>query len=271
MADRPKAVSAQPDGAPTDGAPANSGRRTSGTRLAFIVLCAVLMAAAVYVWGASWQSGQERAHLTSASISSANGGGDLLPVPAEPVQVDAGSLDYLANMTGYASVEMAPATVRTLELYYTRRAYDGAPPAVPHILGDEMSIGDKSCLQCHATGSYAPEMGAFAPIVPHPTLVACTQCHVADQPEVALFRRSLYQPALATALIDPAYDGAPAPMPHELQLRENCAACHSGPAAPPEIRTSHPERLSCQQCHVPSATDTVWVRGQSAFTPKETP
>jgi cytochrome c-type protein NapB len=33
-------------------------------------------------------------------------------------------------------------------------------------------------------------------------------------------------------------------------MRENCAACHAGPAAREEIRTSHPERTRCRQCHV---------------------
>ena len=31
---------------------------------------------------------------------------------------------------------------------------------------------------------------------------------------------------------------------------ENCVACHSGPAAVAEIRTKHPERANCRQCHV---------------------
>ena len=34
-------------------------------------------------------------------------------------------------------------------------------------------------------------------------------------------------------------------------MRENCAACHDGPGAREEIRTSHPERTRCRQCHVP--------------------
>ena len=38
-------------------------------------------------------------------------------------------------------------------------------------------------------------------------------------------------------------------MPHSLQNRENCLACHAGPAAPIEIKVSHPERSNCRQCH----------------------
>ena len=40
-------------------------------------------------------------------------------------------------------------------------------------------------------------------------------------------------------------------IPHPLQLRENCLACHGGPAARAELRTTHPERVRCRQCHVP--------------------
>jgi hypothetical protein len=41
----------------------------------------------------------------------------------------------------------------------------------------------------------------------------------------------------------------PPSIPHELQFRGNCLACHGGPAAVAAIRTSHPERASCRQCH----------------------
>jgi hypothetical protein len=39
-------------------------------------------------------------------------------------------------------------------------------------------------------------------------------------------------------------------------MRENCAACHTGPAAREEIRTTHPERIRCRQCHVPVGSRT---------------
>jgi cytochrome c-type protein NapB len=43
---------------------------------------------------------------------------------------------------------------------------------------------------------------------------------------------------------------SPPVIPHSIELRENCLACHAGPAAPKEIRVSHPERVNCRQCHV---------------------
>jgi cytochrome c-type protein NapB len=47
-------------------------------------------------------------------------------------------------------------------------------------------------------------------------------------------------------------------------MRENCAACHTGPAAREEIRTSHPERTRCRQCHVPVTTREIFTHGSDA-------
>ena len=52
---------------------------------------------------------------------------------------------------------------------------------------------------------------------------------------------------------DRASGGAPPRIPHRILMRENCGSCHDGPAAREEIRTSHPERTRCRQCHVPVA------------------
>jgi cytochrome c-type protein NapB len=40
------------------------------------------------------------------------------------------------------------------------------------------------------------------------------------------------------------------PINHDLFFRGNCLACHSGPSAVAEIRTTHPERADCRECHV---------------------
>jgi len=45
--------------------------------------------------------------------------------------------------------------------------------------------------------------------------------------------------------------GAPPRIPHALQMRGECLACHAGPGARVELRTTHPERVRCRQCHVP--------------------
>jgi hypothetical protein len=50
-------------------------------------------------------------------------------------------------------------------------------------------------------------------------------------------------------------------IPHDLEQRGNCLACHGGPSAVIEIRTTHPERASCRQCHLPAAAESdVFVR-----------
>ena len=128
---------------------------------------------------------------------------------------------------------------------------------------------------------------AYAPVTPHPELTDCLQCHVADDAVVGISlpndapdalcrqchapgvvrsghandneRSALWPVVQATSSADP-----PPPIPHELTLRSNCVACHAGPAAVQEIRTSHPERASCLQCHVTSSAAPPFKRGQGA-------
>ena len=54
-----------------------------------------------------------------------------------------------------------------------RRAYDGAPPVIPHPVRDG---GAAECLACHATGFALA--GRRASGVPHADFASCTQCHV---------------------------------------------------------------------------------------------
>jgi cytochrome c-type protein NapB len=55
--------------------------------------------------------------------------------------------------------------------------------------------------------------------------------------------------------------GAPPPIPHSPDMRGNCVACHAGPGAVAEIRTPHPERANCRQCHVPTEDSGTFDRG----------
>lgn len=227
---------------------------TTRFRLIFIGLVVLLMASVVYVLGTSWNEGQALAQISQQTSA------EQADIPTEPLRLDAGSLDYLAEMGNYSHQRPEGVEGRSLDVYYSRRAYNGAPPIIPHPVQDEASFGGKSCLSCHATGSYAPAMAIFAPIVPHPNLVACTQCHVPVLDEGELFQASDWQRSAPVSMIEAALVGAPPPMPHPLQMRENCAACHTGAAAPAEIVVDHIERESCQQCHVASQTDDAWVR-----------
>lgn len=149
---------------------------------------------------------------------------------------------------------------RILTAYYRNRAYPGAPPVIPHAILDEHNIGDKSCLQCHQNGGYVDQFKAFAPVTPHPEFINCKQCHVPVRSNV-LFRESSFQPAAPAETNQQALVGSPPVIPHPLPMRENCLACHAGPAAPKEIRVTHPERVNCRQCHaVKPVADVAWVR-----------
>lgn len=131
-----------------------------------------------------------------------------------------------------------------------RRAYDGAPPVIPHA-----PLGG-ACVTCHTnTAREVPGIGT-APPNPHlQTLglsetVNCRQCHV--------FQNSTNEYVASTFVGLPQdlrrgsrlYPSAPPTIPHRLFMREDCASCHTGGAVRPEIRCSHPERLNCVQCHV---------------------
>jgi cytochrome c-type protein NapB len=178
--------------------------------------------------------GPHRARLipcaaTAALVSvAACGGGDTVPVP-----------DREGAFKSAASVRAA------------RRAYDGAPPTVPHA-----DFG-ANCSACHdAQGQSVTGVG-FAPASPHTgtakagATARCRQCHVFAA-GLGLFVASefvgLEQDLRAGGRATP---GAPPTIPHRTLMRENCVACHTGPGAREEIRTTHPERWRCRQCHVP--------------------
>ncbi len=146
-----------------------------------------------------------------------------------------------------------------METYNSRRAYHGAPPIIPHEILDDQSYGADSCLNCHANGDFAPIFGGFAPTTPHPELINCRQCHVPAVTDT-LFTEADWQTVMPPALNQNALSSSPHPIPHDLLLRENCLACHGGPAVPDEIRVSHPERVNCQQCHVLIDSNEEWSR-----------
>tara|TARA_R110002126_G_scaffold27665_18_gene92880 strand:- start:1338 stop:1682 length:345 start_codon:yes stop_codon:yes gene_type:complete len=106
----------------------------------------------------------------------------------------------------------------------------------------------------------------FAPPSPHALTGGlsdgsrCNQCHVFRETD-ELFVSSSFEGWRPDGLHGKrAHENAPPVMPHPLQLRENCLACHSGPAAREEIRTTHPERSNCKQCHVQGTVTTTFAR-----------
>jgi nitrate reductase (cytochrome), electron transfer subunit len=134
-----------------------------------------------------------------------------------------------------------------------RRAYDGAPPVIPHPI-DQGSY--PNCTACHSTGMMVGNR--FAPAMSHPVYASCTQCHApvtggfpfaigSDGPPVD----NTFAGTRAPDHGERAWPGAPPTIPHRTWMRENCSSCHG--AVSSGIRSSHPYRQSCTQCHAPSA------------------
>lgn len=136
-----------------------------------------------------------------------------------------------------------------------RRAYDGAPPVIGH---EDFGM---ECVACHDDTGVAIEDVGLAPAMPHdktPNMSGesrCRQCHVFRMTEelfVASSFSGLPQNLRHGGRLHPE---APPTIPHRLFMRENCVACHDGAAAREEVRTTHPERTRCRQCHVAVTTN----------------
>lgn len=149
-------------------------------------------------------------------------------------------------------------TERTLEEFYERRQYLGSPPYIPHKV-EAVETAKTACLACHAKGGWADEFRRHTPMTPHPEHTNCRQCHVPIN-EMPLFRdnqwASLTPPVLGRSYLP----GSPRPIPHDLQMRGNCIACHVGPGAVSAIRVSHADRGNCRQCHVPDLFPGLFQR-----------
>jgi cytochrome c-type protein NapB len=140
---------------------------------------------------------------------------------------------------------------RTLSEYYSLRQYIGSPPFIPHAV-KEADLAAVECLACHARGGWTEELKRHTPITPHPDQVACRQCHVRPT-EVGVFVENNWMSISPPRLGRSELPGSPTPIPHDLQMRGNCIACHVGPAAVTAIRVEHPSRGNCRQCHVPDS------------------
>ena len=180
------------------------------------------------------------------------------PGPLEVIKAESGMYHAAASSVPLNVTPRTDVVLRDLKTYYRRRSYAGAPPRIPHPVDVETAF-TQSCNVCHAQGGFVPKFNAYAPVTPHPEYFNCMQCHVAQEAADS-FSESLWVSVKAPALHRPELPGSPPPIPHTLQLRENCLPCHAGPAAPLEIRTTHPERVSCRQCHVPRDTGKEFVR-----------
>lgn len=135
----------------------------------------------------------------------------------------------------------------------SRRAFNGAPPFVPHPVEN---TNDAACFACHSSG--VTIAGLKASVMSHQFLGNCLQCHAPMAP--APFQN--VDASVDTSFVglpappqgERAFKGAPPTIPHSRWMRENCSACHGGPHGWAGMESTHPWRTNCTQCHAPSAT-----------------
>jgi cytochrome c-type protein NapB len=160
----------------------------------------------------------------------------------------------LALLVGVAVTACQPAGAQEVALR-PNRAFDGAPPVVPHPVQE---LGRGNCLACHLSG-HAQWEGKLAPRTPHPELVRCTQCHV-ESGDAAPFTGTSFAGRAYVVGVRPQPEG-PWLIPHPLTMREDCLACHTDhPTMPASQVTTHAERVRCTQCHLPKLIDAPGPR-----------
>lgn len=208
-------------------------------RLGIISLFVILFVTFIFVWNFSYEKGREDAYIPLK-------GNNLTPnIPSET-----GVFKRSKFAIDYANMPFDKNHERTLKTYYKNRAFHGAPPNIPHPIVEEQNVGGNSCLKCHENGGFVDKFNAYAPVVPHPELVSCKQCHV-EQKKNTTFKPGNYSKVNAPSVgNNNALLTSPPVIPHQIQMHENCLSCHAGPSAPKEIRVTHPERVNCRQCHV---------------------
>lgn len=170
-----------------------------------------------------------------------------LPSAARP---NAGWDRSLSQLRFYKPDVFAP-VVRTEEMKRAaladrarNRAYDGAPPTIPHPVEARSAA---SCLACHGEGLKVGDRVASK--MSHAVMTNCTQCHVEQSPVPA---ETAFVGVFRAGPGERASPGAPPTIPHHTWMRENCLSCH-GLVTRPGTRTTHPWLTNCTQCHAPSA------------------
>lgn len=243
---------------------ANGAVRIPPRALHLIVIAAVTLAGAGYLFGLGQPVRPEGvAHPFESAGPAGAGGGDAVPavtyadMAARRMGPNQGWRSELASLVQrqvtYTDDEKRDPTLRAASLAEraARRAYNGAPPTVPHTV-DQISAA--ACMACHQEGTRVD--ARLASPMPHPFLANCTQCHVEDRtsaPVSPVIVESLFLGLPAPFQGERAWSGAPPTVPHSTWMRDDCLSCH-GPMGRPGMMTTHPERQNCLQCHAPSAT-----------------
>jgi cytochrome c-type protein NapB len=116
----------------------------------------------------------------------------------------------------------------------------GAAPPIPHELE-----GRADCLRCHDPS------GNVRPAPPDHTGRPATVCQTCHQPASGVIPQPTAATAVPTATA-PVLGMAPA-IPHDLQGRENCLACHDPDGNVKPASPDHKGRPAtvCQSCHQP--------------------
>lgn len=205
-------------------------------------------------------------------------------VPQAPRYADIKQAGWLANNDWTFTLENLPqapanrepvACLSAVELEKVlasraeRRAFDGAPPTIPHDI-NTMSVS--SCMVCHSREATLMIDGKRPPAISHASYTSCTQCHV---PADGLRRLTEQERLVVGSAFDGreapgpgtrAFSGAPPTMPHPVFMRENCMSCH-GADRPQAIRSSHPQRQNCLQCHAQDGAADNRERTEASLRP----
>ncbi|MCA9192263.1 MAG: hypothetical protein KDB03_10885 [Planctomycetales bacterium] len=151
--------------------------------------------------------------------------------------------------------------LKSLAARSLRRAYNGAPPIIPHVVE---RTNDEACFTCHGDGAIVGNRVANP--MPHGRLSHCIQCHASPPPSIFSEPTEVIDNAfvgLPAPVSGPrAYGGAPPVIPHATWMRDRCLSCHGGTGWP-GLEVTHRWRENCLQCHATSAT-----LEQLAFSPQ---
>ncbi len=170
------------------------------------------------------------------------------------------SVDSLAEITITDSQKQFALAMRQ-----QNRAFNGAPPTIPHPVEQ---LSTQTCMVCHGNGVKTETFRVSK--MSHQFLANCTQCHVEAVPQnftATEFGENTFVGLPAPTGGARAFPNAPPTIPHSTWMRVDCMSCH-GPTGLHGIRTAHPWRQNCQQCHAPSSKlDQVQLDAIPQFLP----
>jgi cytochrome c-type protein NapB len=191
------------------------------------LICLVL-STGVSVLAAGCSSGRSSPQPVGSSLAPPAGdsSGRVRGAAAEPIPLVGTDrfAQAVAEPWTASAASVSPLRVEALAERAFLRAYDGAPPVIPHEIEQMTS---SACLRCHGWSLEADERAA--PKVPHVILANCTQCHVEEVSEYFSeieLTENTFQGRPAPADGHRAYEHAPPVIPHTIHMRSACLSCH---------------------------------------------